>query len=381
MQIRDFKLERFFAQHEFSARHLLCCSDCEAMTIAELLKMEDGAAQGFQQQWLGYTEAAGGVQLRQEIAGLYQGINADQILVHSGAQEAIFNFMNAVLEPGDHVIVESPCYQSLHEVARSVGCEVSPWRLSPQQGKWGLDFDELTAALKKNTRLIVINSPHNPTGYVLSRQEMENIVTLCRENKILLFSDEVYKYLEWGTEGTLPWACDLYENAVSLGVMSKSFGLPGLRIGWIATQNEEIKRKMAAFKDYTSICNSAPSEFLAELALRNRHQILERNALIMQENYGRLKAFFNRYPAIFTWVEPDGGPVAFPKMNQVEDAELVCLSLLQEKGVLLLPGKYYEDYPQHFRIGFGRSNFLEGLDLFDEYVQGKGLGTDPRGAC
>jgi len=285
MKLHTFELERFFAQYEFNAPYLLCCSDCESMSIAELLAMEPDAEQQFRNLHLGYTEAPGNPALRAEIASMYDNLSPEDILVHSGAEEAIFNFMNACLNKDDHVIVEFPCYQSLEEVARSIGCEVSRWHLQDVQETWKTDIRRLQDLIKDNTRAIIINSPHNPTGHVLSENELKQIIDLCRSRHIMLFADEVYKYLEYPPQSPVSWAADRYENAVSLGVMSKSFGLAGLRIGWIATRNRHIYEKMAAFKDYTSICNSAPSEFLALVALRNRREIVQRNQEIIGRNF------------------------------------------------------------------------------------------------
>ncbi len=165
--------------------------------------------------------------------------------MHAGAEEAIFIFMNVTLEPGDHIIVHFPCYQSLVEIARTIGCEVSIW-MANEDDNWELDIDFLRRNIQDSTKAIIINCPHNPTGYVMSHAKLIQIVELARQHHLLLFSDEVYRFLEQCAEDTLPAACDLYENAVSLGVMSKTYGLAGLRIGWVATRNQDIHAAMAA---------------------------------------------------------------------------------------------------------------------------------------
>lgn len=368
MRISPFKLERFFARYEFKAPYLLCSSDCESFTVQELLDLEPGAASDFQQHWLGYTESQGQPELRVEIARLYQQIEPEQVLVHAGAQEAIFIFMNALLEPGDHVIVHYPCYQSLIEVARAIGCEVTPWMAAEETG-WELDLNQLQQHLKANTRAVIVNCPHNPTGYLMSHQKFTQLVEIVRTHDLLLFSDEVYRGLEYRPADRLPAACDLYEQAVSLGVMSKTYGLAGLRIGWVATRSPEIYRAMAAFKDYTSICNSAPSEFLAGLALRRRIEIVERNLGIIQHNLALLKPFFERYNALFNWLPPKAGSIAFPSLKIEQDADAFCLDLVEKQGVLLLPGTTYDFGHRNFRIGFGRRNLPEALERWDSYLQ------------
>jgi len=365
MELRSFELERYFAQYEFTTRYLLCCSDCESVTVADLLSLEPEARERFDQHWLGYTESVGAASLRQEITRLYPGIGPEQILVHSGAEEAIFLFMQAALKPGDHVIVQWPCYQSLYEVARSLGAEVTFWRGHEEDG-WAPDLDELKAALRPNTRAIVVNTPHNPTGYLMPAAEYAALNQLALEHKIVLFSDEVYRESEYDAAGRLPSACQINPLAVSLGVVSKTYGLPGLRIGWVATQNSDIYARMAALKDYTSICNSAPSEFLAELALRHREQLAARNLEIIRGNLQVLEGFFARHAQQFTWVRPVAGPIAYPELHG-EAVEAFCHELVTRQGVLLLPGTTYGDDSNHFRIGFGRKNMpeaVENLELF-----------------
>ncbi|MDD3890104.1 MAG: aminotransferase class I/II-fold pyridoxal phosphate-dependent enzyme [Syntrophomonadaceae bacterium] len=368
MRPGSFKLERFFAQYEFSAPHLMCCSDCESLSIGELMALEPGTEQKMHDLWLGYTESQGGIKLREEIATLFNTLNVDQILVHSGAEEAIFSFMNAILNPGDHVIVQFPAYQSLYELPYTLGCEVSKWELKPGQHGWDLNLDELEKCLKVNTRAIIINSPHNPTGYSLSQEKLERIIEIARDNNIIILADEVYKYLEYDQTKRTPWVADLYENAVSLGVMSKSLGLPGLRIGWIGTKNPQIYAAMASFKDYTSICNSAPSEYLARIALKNRGRILKRNFQIIENNLALLDAFFKKYNELFDWYRPDAGPIAFPAFKTTRDADDICEDLVNKKGVLILPASCYDYDTCHFRVGFGRKNFSQSLEKFDDYI-------------
>jgi aspartate/methionine/tyrosine aminotransferase len=367
MTIQPFKLERFFAQYEFNVPYLLCASDCESVSVQELFALEPDALEAFHRLWLGYTESQGNPALRQEIARLYEHITSDQILVHSGAEEGIFIFMNVALERGDHIIVHDPCYQSLWEIAVSIGCQVTKWT-AQEHDHWELDLGFLKRHLRKRTGAIILNCPHNPTGYLMNHEKFEQVVEIARQRGIWLFSDEVYRGLEYNEEDRLPAACDVYERAVSLGVMSKTPGLAGLRIGWIATQDQRMYQKMAAFKDYTTICNSAPSEFLATLALRHSKKLIQRNREIIINNLHLLNRFFFTYRHLFDWVPPKAGPIAFPRLKIARDVEEFCLDLAQKKGVLLLPGNYYDFGNRHFRIGFGRRNMAEGLERLEEYL-------------
>ena len=366
MKIRDFQLERFFAKYEFKAPYLLSSSDCETFSLGEILELEEGLK--LEDLRLGYTEPLGHPGLREEIAALYQEVDPDQILVTSGAEEAIFIFMNVVLNPGDHVIYMSPAYQSLYEIAHSIGCEVTPWQLKEDDG-WEPDIEELENAIRPNTKAIIINTPHNPTGYHMSLDKFEYVVNLARERKIYLFSDEVYRFLEYMEAQRLPAAADLYKRGVSLGVMSKAFGLAGLRIGWVAIKDKDLYQKMAAYKDYTSICNSAPSEAIAIAALRNKAHLLERNLEIIGRNLKLLDEFFTNYSDIMTWQKPLAGSIAFPRLLVNESAEEFCVKLVESTGVLLLPSNFYEVDDQHFRIGYGRKNMPEGLAILEEYLQ------------
>jgi aspartate/methionine/tyrosine aminotransferase len=367
MQISPFKLERFFAKYEFNVRYLLCSSDCESLTVSDLLALEPEAQVLFQRHWLGYTESLGAPKLRQEICRLYASIRPDQVMVHSGAEEAIFLFMHATLQPGDHAIIHSPCYQSLIEVARSLGCEVTPW-LAREQNSWVLDLNELKKALRPNTRAVVINTPHNPTGFLMGHSQFSELNRIVQERGIVLFSDEVYRESEYSSTDRLPSACDVNEQAVSLGVMSKTYGLPGLRIGWIATHNAAIYNRMAMLKDYTTICNSAPSEYLAEIALCHRQKIAQRNLEIITSNLKVLDGFFDRHAELFSWIRPTAGPIAFPRLID-GDVERFCHELVTTAGVLLLPGTLFDDQDNHFRIGFGRKNLPEAVACLEEYLE------------
>jgi aspartate/methionine/tyrosine aminotransferase len=366
MQLPPFALERYFARHEFAVPWLLCSSDCESMSIQDLLSLEPGAEDRFRGQWLGYTESAGSPSLREEIARGYHGITPGQVLVHAGAEEAIFLFMQAALAPGDHLVVHWPCYQSLFEVARGIGCEVSRWQAREEEG-WAVDPAELPRLIRPSTKAIVINVPHNPTGYHMPREAFTETLRVAEAHGITVFSDEVYRGLEPDAAARLPAACELSGSAVSLGVMSKTYGLAGLRIGWAASRNAAVLARMAALKDYTTICCSAPSEHLAELALRHGERIASRSRAIVAANLSLLDLFFARHHGLFTWQRPKAGPVGYPRLLQKEAGEF-CDACAAGCGVLLLPGTLYGDEGSHFRIGFGRRNMSEALSRLEDYL-------------
>lgn len=367
MKINDFKLEVFFGKHEFTAPYLLTQSDCESMSISDLLKLEEGSQEKFLNEWLGYTEVPGDPELRSVISNLYTTMDSDNIIVHAGAQEPIFNFMNVLLNKEDHVITQFPIYQSLFEVANAIGCEVTPWEIEQGETGWMIDINKLESLIQSNTKLIVLNSPNNPTGYTFTEDEIIRISDIARKNDIYVFCDEVYKGVE--LDGyKRPWFSDLYEKGISLGVMSKAYGLAGLRIGWLATKDADLLEKLIRMKHYTSICSSGPSEKLSIIALKNSDLLLDRNTQIIEDNLRIADSFFKKYPTLFKFNRPMAGPVAFIKINIEKPIALFCDELVEKQGVLLLPSNIYGMDTQYFRMGFGRTNFKESLDQFEAFL-------------
>jgi aspartate/methionine/tyrosine aminotransferase len=371
MRLQDFALERFFARWEFTAEMLLCASDVEGWPIRDLLALadEDG-----RRRWadlrLGYTESAGDPALRAEIATLYETLSADDVLVFSGAEEGIFALHNVLLGPGDHAIIVRPAYQSLAEVARAAGADVSRVELREAAG-WRLDVSEVRAALRPNTKLILVNEPHNPTGSLSDRATFDQLVELAAESGARLIVDEVYRFLEFDPADRLPAGADVLDTGVSIGVMSKSFALAGLRIGWVATRDRALLSRLAAFKDYTSLCNSAPSEVLALIALRARDRVLARNRAIVETNMPLLDGFFARWGGVFEWVRPRGGSIGFPRLVVERPVEAFAEELVRDTGVLILPGALFGDGGNRFRLGYGRTNLPAALERFERYADSK----------
>jgi aspartate/methionine/tyrosine aminotransferase len=366
MQPTPFKLERYFARHEFTARHLLCSSDPESMSIGDLLAYEPGALDGLRETWLGYTEYPGAPALRREIASLYENIDTDEIIVHTGAQEAIYSFMHAMLAAGDHIIVHRPGYQSHYSVAEAMGVNVTPWKAHEETG-WSLDPGELETLVTPATRALVICAPHNPTGYLPSRDVFDAIVAFARRHGLWLFSDEVYRGLEHDRADRLPAACDVYERAVSLGALSKTHGLAGLRLGWVASKSREVLTRMSTFKDYLTISNSAPSEYLSAIAVRHTDALIERNVAIVHANLRLLDEFFARHADRFTWHRPRAGTIGFVRLKHGR-AEQFCAELLEGTGVLLLPSTLIDHGDAHVRLGFGRRTMPDVLAILDAYL-------------
>ncbi|HUQ78721.1 MAG TPA: aminotransferase class I/II-fold pyridoxal phosphate-dependent enzyme [Patescibacteria group bacterium] len=367
MRIADFALERFFARWEFAVRHLLCASDVEGWRMADLLALADEeTASLWADLRLGYTEAPGHPLLRAEIATLYETLTADDVLVFAGAEEAIFCLANVLLGPGDHAVVTWPGYQSLYEVGRAAGADASLHELRETDG-WALDPDRLIGSLRPETRLVVVNAPHNPTGMLPTAAEWARLTTECDARGIHLLADEVYRFLEFDEGDRLTAAADCFGRGVSLGVMSKSFALAGLRIGWLATRDRDLLARCAAFKDYTTICSSAPAEILALIGLRARDTVLARSRRIVATNLVHLDRFFAGHADRFRWVRPRGGSIGFPRLLDDEPIDAFAARLVEAEGVLLLPGSQFGFPGNHARIGFGREDLpaaLAGLERF-----------------
>ncbi len=370
----DFRLETYFSRWEFAARFNLAGSDIESMSMESLLALaEPEERTAWSQLRLGYTETFGSPALRRAIADTYSDIDVSRVLCFVGAQEGIFCAMHAILTPNDHAVVVVPDYQSLEEIPLSI-CAVTGVPVHLDGGPV-LDVGELEAALRPNTRLIAINFPHNPTGKVIDRATFDAIVRLAAEREIYLFSDEVYRGLEHDPTRTLPPAAECYGRALSLGVMSKSYGLPGLRIGWIACQDAAVIGRMERMKHYVSICSAAPSEVLATIALKAGRTILDANRALVRDNLDRVRAFMADHRDRFEWDEPDGGCIAFPRYLGPEGVDEFCRAAVEESGVLLLPNSVYQSRlapvpADRFRIGYGRRNLGEALAQLDTHLAG-----------
>lgn len=356
MKINPFYLERYFAKYEFNSRHLLSCSDCESLSMHELIERADAESlRLWENLKLGYTESQGHPLLREEIAGLYKNLGKDDILA-TVPEEGIFIAMNAVLNPGDRIIVTTPAYQSLYEIARSLGCTVTGWPLTVKDGRWSLDLEFLRKELTGRTKMLVVNFPNNPTGYLPTQEFFRDLLALVNEAGIYLFSDEMYRLLEHEEGRRLPCAADVCQRAVSLCGLSKSFGLPGLRLGWLVTGDRTLMERFRQLKDYTTICGSAPAEILGIMALRDRDEIVPRNLRIIRENLGVSREFFTEHSHLFTWLEPEGGSIAFPELTAKLSVMDFCESAVKEKSIMILPGPVLDFSGNHFRVGYGRSN-------------------------
>lgn len=366
----DFRLEVYLGKWEFAARHHLTASDAQTQRVAEVLG-EEGLAD-LAALPLGYTPTWGSDALRAEIAATYETLEPDDVLVFAGAEEAMFWALLELVAPGDHAIVTVPNYQSMESIPAATGARVSGLPLRPEDG-WALDLDTLTALLRPETKLVAVNFPNNPTGALPDAATWAQLIALCDERGIRLFSDEVYRGLEPAGTDPLPQAADRSECALSLGVMSKAYGLPGLRIGWLACRDRALLARLETRKHYTSICSAAPSELIATHALRNRAAITARNRAIIDANLPVFDAFFAEHADLFDWEHPQAGCVCFPRYRGADGVEAFCHDLVEQAGVVLLPASIYASDlgpvpDDRFRIGVGRADPEPGLAAFSAFL-------------
>ena len=363
-----FKLEEFWKKYEFSAPYLLCPSDSESWHLKDLVAMADPESKNLWDNLsLSYTESPGLPLLRREIAKLYDSLQAENILTTAGAEEGIYCAMHSLISPGDHVIIVSPSYQSLETLPQALGADISFIHLQ-STNNWKLDFEQIQAKWRPDTKLLNLICPHNPTGTLLEVDMYEQMISLARKTGAHIFCDEVYRFLELDESKRLPAIADGYEKGISLNVMTKSFGLGGLRIGWLASKDMEFIHRANSYKMYTSICNSAPSEILALIALRAKERIFCRNREIILRNIKLLDQFVQRHPTSIRWVRPESGTVAFLELLLPIPIEQFIEELVEKTGVLIMPGTVFDVPGNFFRIGFARSNMPDVLNRFEQFL-------------
>jgi aspartate/methionine/tyrosine aminotransferase len=366
VRIEPFQLERWMTKYEVKVKWDIAESGIYPMSLREILDLLPTAERETELDRLlnlrlGYSEACGSAELRSLLAGTYENTSPDEILVTTGAIEANFLLLNELLSAGDRVVAVSPAYQQLHSVAKAIGCDVALWTLR-DDGGFHFDLDDLRALATPGTRMIVINTPHNPTGAMLSEQDLREIYALAEEIDAWVLSDEAYRWLDLpGSPPLAPPMRNLGPRAISTGTFSKPFGLPGLRIGWIAAP-EDVVRRCWGLRDYISLSPGKLNDALAVLAFRHRNQIVERTRQIVAENLPFAECWFAENEDLVSWTPPRGGILALMKY-QLDLPSLEVANLLAEDySVMLAPGSAF-GYEGYLRIGVGNSPaiFAEGL--------------------
>lgn len=372
----DFRLETWFSRWEFAAAHTFTASDAQTMRVRELLDLAGLPIDDLAGIDLGYRPTYGTGELRTAVAALHDTVEPDDVLTFGGAQEALFWLLAELLRDGGHAVVTVPNYQSLETIPLAGPAAVSGlplWQGTGPGLHWTLDVDRLGSLLRPDTRVVAVNFPNNPTGFVPDRADYVALAELCHERGIVLVCDEVYRGIEVDPGSTLPHAADITPTAVSVNVMSKSYGLPGLRVGWVATRDRSLLDRLERRKHYTSICNPGLTEHLAAVALGVGEQIHARNRVIVVENITLVREFFAGYPDLFGFEAPMGGCVSFPRYLGADGSDAFARRLVEEGGVLTLPASIYTSSlatvpTDRFRIGFGRTSMPATLAALGAYL-------------
>jgi aspartate/methionine/tyrosine aminotransferase len=384
MKIETFQLERWMTTYELAVKYDIAESGIAPMSINDLLDLLPDSERAetlhsLLDLRLGYSEARGTAALRTELASTYANTSPDNILITTGAIEANYLLFNTLLDAGDDVVVIDPAYQQLQSVPRAIGCNVSLWKPRQEQG-FHFILDDLRLLVSKKTRLIVINSPHNPTGAALSADEIRRVYELAEEVGATVLCDEAYRWLEVpGGEPSAPPIRNLGERGISVGTVSKPFGLPGLRIGWIAAP-VDVVAQCWAMRDFISLSPGGLSDALALLALRHRDQIAARTSAIIETNLDTAVAWFARNSDLVSWTPPRGGLLSLMRYHLELPSYELANTLAERYSVMLAPGAAF-GYEGWLRIGIGARPevFRAGLeqaerclrDLTDSGVAGR----------
>lgn len=368
MKIAPFLLERWMSRHETHVQYDIAESGILPLSTNDLLDFEPAAERAAALDRLlatplGYSEACGTRELREMLAATYTSAGADQILVTTGAIEANYLLYNVLLDAGDHVIAPYPAYQQLYEVPRAIGCDVSLWHIGPETG-YRYDVDALARLITPRTKVIVVNTPHNPTGAMLSPADAARVYALAESVGATVIGDEAYRWLD--VPGGEPFAGPMLDRGprgISVGTLSKPFGLPGLRIGWIAASAEVIARCWG-MRDYITLSPGKLNDALARLGLKHREAIVARNTRIIEANLAAAARWIDERPYL-SWTPPRGGLLALIKYDPALvplDSLTLADRLAGEQSVMLAPGSAF-GYEHHLRLGIGQRPdvFAEGL--------------------
>lgn len=357
MKIEPFLLERWMTRHETHVKYDIAESGILPLSTNDLLNFEPEAERAstlerLLQLPLGYSEARGTVALRSALASTYTNVSPDQVLVTTGAIEANFLLFNVLLDKGDHVIAPYPAYQQLYTVPQTIGCDVSLWKVGPETN-YRYDVDALERMVTPKTRLIIVNTPHNPTGAMLSPADAKRVYALAESVGAWVIGDEAYRWLSV-PDGD-PFAAPVVESGprgISVGTLSKPYGLPGLRIGWIAGP-EDIIQKCWSMRDYISLSPGKLNDALACLGLKHHDKIIARNREIITANLAAASAWIHGRRDVLSWTPPKGGLLALLKYNLPVDSLTLADKLALEYSVMLAPGSAF-GYEHHLRLGIGQ---------------------------
>lgn len=365
MKLYPFALERWQSTYENQVEYNLAESGVHPLRLHEIL---DGEAAELLQQKLGYSQTNGTKELRKIISGLYPGSTEDDILVTNGSSEAILVTLLSFLDRGAEVAVMCPNYMQTWGLAKMFQAKVRPFWLRERQGRWALDTTGLSKAVSKRTGLIAICNPNNPTGAVLDDDEVGQICEIAKKVGAWVLSDEVYRGTELNGNET-PSLCGRYRKSIVTSGLSKVYGLPGLRIGWVVAKDQA--GKLWAYRDYTTIGPGAISDFLARKVLQseNRARILARTRSLLQANLLMLTSWVERQRNYLSFIAPKAGAISYVKYSLRISSMKLAKRLLTEKSTLVVPGQHFQ-MGRYLRIGYGgtREHLEAGLQRIEEIL-------------
>ena len=365
MRFKPFLLDAWFDTYEHGIEFNLAASAGPTWTANELLDLGGEASrQRYLNHKVGFGRPAGADSLRQAIAEM-QGVSVDHVQVVTGASEALLVLMWLAAEPGANVIVPLPGLTNFSALPESLGLELRCFRLR-RENSFRIDVDEIKRLADSKTKLILVNSPHNPTGATISDSEMEALHEFTSQHGIQLISDEVFHPIYHGRETK---SAARLPHATVINDLSKAFPLAGTRTGWIIERDPRRRAQYLTARSYFTACNSSPGEILAEIAVRNHSTVLARTQETASQNLQQLDRFMAAHRDLLGWIRPQGGMTAFPWFLNGEDTRPFCQAAT-ERGILLAPGDCF-DVPSHFRLGFAASadNFAQALGRMAEFVK------------
>lgn len=318
-----------------------------------------------------YNEHRGSEALRSLIAADSAGVTAADVLITSGAATALFIVSTSLLSPDDHLVVVRPNYATNLETPRAIGCHISFIDVTFESG-FRLDFDQLAAAITPRTKIISVTCPHNPTGVMFTVNELRQLVELARAKGCYLLVDETYRDLSF--DGPLPLAASLGRHVISVSSLSKAYGVPGIRIGWLITRDPELQRTFLAAKEQISLSGSVIDEWIAEQVLTRRDSLLQPTLAEMRERRRLVAEWLAREP-LLEWVPPQGGVVCFPRMRAEPPGgtDAFYRRLLEQYGTYVGPGHWFEMPDRFFRLGYGwtsRAELMSGLEAISQALLG-----------
>lgn len=368
MKFRAFLLDQWLQQHR-DAEFDLGSSTGPRWTARELLELLDHSDQAAQEMLdlvLHYPPTAGSASLRQAIAEM-EGVPAEEVAVFAGGTEILFHIFHVAAEPGANVIVPFPCYPAHELMPEAMGFEVRRYHLRPENS-YAVDLDEVKSLADTRTKILIVNSPHNPTGATLSDEEKHALHDFAATRGIQFVSDEVFHPIYYGRESD---SAARFPHATVVGDLSKALSLGGLRLGWIVERNAARLREYLNAREYVSVSNTPLAEFLGEIAVRHRQQVLGRTREVTHVNLELLEHVIADASDMLDWVRPAGGMTAWVRLTSGADARIFCESAL-EYGLLLAPGDCW-GFPDHFRVGFGvgREWYPRAMDRFSDLIHAR----------